>query len=104
VTLEETIEVKPEDYVFRSAMPDNPRYALMRKELMQQINGQIAALPTKQRLAVILFDVEGLSIREVAEHLACSEGAVKFNIHEGRKKLRQALAPVLKSCKTEGDD
>lgn len=97
VTLEESIEVKPEDFVFKSAVPENPRRSLMRKELMDFINRNIAALPPKQRMAVILFDVEGLSIREVAEYLGCSEGAVKFNIHEGRKKLRITLSPLVKN-------
>ena len=93
--LEESIEVKPEDYVFRSSAPENPRRALMRKEMMESINRHIASLPSKQRLAVLLFDVEGLSIKEVAEELGCSEGAVKFNIHEGRKKLKALLAPLV---------
>ena len=97
--LEETIEVKPEDYVFRSSAPENPRRALMRKELRECINRHIADLPAKQRLAVLLFDVEGLSIREVAEELECSEGAVKFNIHEGRKKLKAALGPIVSSLR-----
>ena len=67
----------------------------MRKEMMESINRHIASLPSKQRLAVLLFDVEGLSIKEVAEELGCSEGAVKFNIHEGRKKLKAVLGPLV---------
>ncbi len=90
----EEIEVKPEGFIFHNAIPENPRRALMRKELMEEINRHIANLPTKQRLGVMLFDVEGFSIKEVAEQLGCSEGAVKFNIHEGRKKLRAALGPL----------
>ncbi len=104
--LDEQIEVKPEDCVFRSTIPDNPRKALMRKETMRLINSRIASLPPKQRLAVLLFDVEGFSIKEVAERLECSEGAVKFNIHEGRKKLRTLLAPFYDRSRSgaEGGD
>ena len=102
IPLEEEIEVKAEDFVFQSSMPDNPRRALMRKELMQTINEHISELPPRQRTAVLLFDVDGLSIKEVAEHLGCSEGAVKFNIHEGRKKLRISLGPILKFPMDEG--
>jgi len=97
ITLKESIEVKPEDFVFKSSVRENPRRSLMRKELMDFINKNIAALPPKQRMAVLLFDVDGLSIKEVAEYLGCSEGAVKFNIHEGRKKLRIALSPLVKN-------
>ena len=93
--LEEGIEVRPEDSVFRSSIPDNPRRSLMRKEMKECINRHIGSLPSRQRLAVLLFDVEGMSIREVAEELGCSEGAVKFNIHEGRKKLKAALGSLV---------
>lgn len=101
--LEEGIEVKPDHYVFRSAMPENPRKALMRKELKNHINREIAELPSRQRLSVLLFDVEGFSIREVAEFLECSEGAVKFNIHEGRKKLRESLGSLVKNLRRIGE-
>ncbi|MBN1903198.1 RNA polymerase sigma factor [Candidatus Sumerlaeota bacterium] len=101
--LEEAIEVKPEDYVFHGSAPDNPRRALMRKEMMQNINKHINALPSKQRIAVLLFDVEGMSIKEVSEYLGSSEGAVKFNIHEGRKKLRELLGPLVANLRKIGE-
>jgi RNA polymerase sigma-70 factor, ECF subfamily len=43
-----------------------------------------------------LFEVEGMSIKEIAQALECSEGAVKFNIHEGRKKLKKQLAHLVR--------
>lgn len=101
--LEEAIEVKPEDYVFHGSTPDNPRRTLMRKEMMQRINKHINSLPSKQRIAVLLFDVEGLSIKEVSEYLGSSEGAVKFNIHEGRKKLRELLGPLVTNLRKIGE-
>jgi len=103
IPLDESIEVKEEDYVFHTSIPENPRRALMRKELMQYINNHISHLPPKQRLAVLLFDVEGFSIKEVAEQMDCSEGAVKFNIHEARKKLRDSLGPLVIQLRKIGD-
>lgn len=102
--LEESIEVKPEDYAFHGSAPENPRNALMRKEMMQSINKHINSLPSKQRIAVLLFDVEGLSIKEVSEYLGSSEGAVKFNIHEGRKKLRDLLGPLVTNLRKIGEN
>ena len=93
--LNEEIEVKQEDYVSHSTAPENPRQALSRKETMSRINDQISTLPEKQQMAVLLFDVEGYSIKEVADMMECSEGAVKFNIHEGGKKLRVLLEPMM---------
>ena len=50
-------------------------------------------------MATVLFEVEGYSIREVAEILKCSEGAVKFNIHEGRKKLKRRLFHLVRGTR-----
>ena len=102
-SLDESIEVKPDNYVFRQAAPESPGKALMRKEIRAQINDHISRLPKKQRMAVLLFDVKGYSIREVAEQLGSSEGAVKFNIHEGRKKLRASLDPLMDGFRDKGD-
>ncbi|GAB4316624.1 MAG: sigma-70 family RNA polymerase sigma factor [Candidatus Sumerlaeia bacterium] len=73
----------------------SPRDALARKELLRTILQAIQMLPPKQRLAIQLFEVEGYSIKEVAELLDSTEGAIKFNLHEGRKKLRKFLKPFL---------
>jgi RNA polymerase sigma-70 factor (ECF subfamily) len=51
----------------------------------------VAELPARQREAVALFYVEGLSVREVADAMRVSEGAVKYHLHEGRERLRRAL-------------
>jgi RNA polymerase sigma-70 factor (ECF subfamily) len=51
----------------------------------------VAELPFRQREAVALFYVEGLSVREVADAMRVSEGAVKYHLHEGRERLRRAL-------------
>src|SRR5690606_7912677 len=60
-----------------------PRAAAARSEILDHVNQAIAELPPKQRTAVMLFDVEGWSIRQIAEELDCSEGAVKFNMFQG---------------------
>ncbi len=49
-------------------------------------------LPEKQRDALILFEVNGFSMKEIASMQQTSEGAVKTKISRGRKKLRQMMA------------
>ncbi|HWC67682.1 MAG TPA: sigma-70 family RNA polymerase sigma factor [Acidimicrobiales bacterium] len=51
----------------------------------------IADLPRQQRVAMALFYVHELSVREIAAAMDVSEGAVKFHLHEGRTKVRQRL-------------
>ncbi len=50
----------------------------------------LAALPPRQRLAMSLYYVEGLSVAEVAAAMSLSEGAVKFHMSQGRARLRPA--------------
>lgn len=79
----------------------NPRKTLMRKEVFADINKAIRGLPPRQRSAIVLFEVEGFSIREVAGVMNCSEGAVKFNIHQARKKLKAALRQYVRQRPSE---
>jgi len=48
-------------------------------------------LPEKERMALILRDVEGLSTSEAAEVLASSETTVRSQICRGRLKLKEIL-------------
>lgn len=50
-------------------------------------------LPEGNRQAVVLKDVYGLSMEEVAKELKCSETAAKVRVHRGRKKLREIMYP-----------
>jgi RNA polymerase sigma-70 factor (ECF subfamily) len=45
-------------------------------------------LPVAQRASVILMDVLGYSLQEVAEILALTVAAIKANLHRGRERLR----------------
>ncbi len=74
---------------------ETPRQAMLRRELGDQINIAIAALPPRQRTCLVLFEIDGNSIREIAGELGCSEGAVKFNLHQARKKLQGSLKAYL---------
>jgi RNA polymerase sigma-70 factor, ECF subfamily len=48
-------------------------------------------LPTKQKVAVVLVDVEGLTGAEAAQALDCSTGAVEQLLQRGRRALRKEL-------------
>ena len=46
----------------------------------------VARLPQQQRIAVSLFYVEQLSVREIAVSMKLSEGAVKYHLHAGTRR------------------
>ena len=66
-------------------------YALS-QELGAEITDALTTLPSEQRLAVVLYDVEGLSYEEVAQVMNCSLGTVRSRLSRGRERLRRCLA------------
>ena len=51
----------------------------------------VLALDGIYRIPVILFYIEGFSIREIAGIMRVPEGTVKSRLHTGRARLRSAL-------------
>ena len=51
----------------------------------------LQALPTKTRAAVELHYIEGYGVRECAKLLGVPEGTVKWRLHQGRNRLKQAI-------------
>jgi RNA polymerase sigma-70 factor (ECF subfamily) len=64
-------------------------------ELQTAISSAIERLPEKQRLALILFSVEGMAQKEVADILECSVELVKWNVFQARKRLKELLREFL---------
>jgi RNA polymerase sigma-70 factor (ECF subfamily) len=73
------------------ARDDNPVHALESKEMGERLQGALAQLPEKQRLAIVLFAIQQMSQKDVAEALECSVEAVKWHVFQGRKKLKELL-------------
>ncbi len=53
------------------------------------------ALPVDQRAALVLVDLEGYPVAEVAMILGCAEGTVKSRCSRGRRRLAVVLADLL---------
>ena len=54
-----------------------------------QVYDAIDKLPDKQKASLMLVMAEGLSHKEAAKVLGCSETTVSWRIHQARKKLKQ---------------
>jgi RNA polymerase sigma-70 factor (ECF subfamily) len=61
------------------------------RRLSQRVVRELAALPERQRAALCLTAVEGLSYAEVASALEISESAVKALVHRARVTLAERV-------------
>jgi RNA polymerase sigma-70 factor (ECF subfamily) len=66
--------------------------------LQSDIQAALMAIPTDQRLAVVLCDIEGMQYAEIAASMGCSIGTVKSRISRGRGRLRELLRDKLKDA------
>jgi RNA polymerase sigma-70 factor (ECF subfamily) len=68
--------------------PDKPATSA---ELGDAISRCINELPEKQRLALVMFAIEKMPQKDVAEVLNCSVEAVKWHVFMARKQLKRRL-------------
>ncbi len=73
----------------------NAREELITLERRRLIRQVIDELPVQQRTIVILHDLQGLTVREIAVILEKAEGTVKAALFTAHKKLRQKFQPIL---------
>ena len=57
----------------------------------QQVRKAILVLPFSQRVVVVLYYINDLSLQEIAEILDIPEGTVKSRLHYGRRALKERL-------------
>jgi len=62
----------------------------------RRVREHVARLPTKQRRAVWMRQVQELAYAEIAGRLGCSEASARANVYQGMKKLRAELFDVWK--------
>ena len=73
------------------ARSGDPVRGMESREMGVKLQEALNQLPERQRQALVLFTVEEMSQKEVAEVLKCSVEAVKWHVFQGRKKLRELL-------------
>jgi RNA polymerase sigma-70 factor (ECF subfamily) len=68
-----------------------PEEWALRREQARHLQAALLTLPSDQRLAVIMSDVQGLTYEEIGEAMGSSLGTVKSRISRGRARLRRYL-------------
>jgi RNA polymerase sigma-70 factor (ECF subfamily) len=85
-----------------SPTPRNPADALVGAEAQTRVQEALQQLSPDLRLAVVLFDIEGLPYGEIARVLEVPEGTVKSRIHRARNALREKLRAFV-TLESEGE-
>ncbi len=69
----------------------DPERIVVTTERVRVLEAALAGISDDQRVAIVLFDVEGYDYGEIAELTGVSLGTVKSRIHRGRLALRRLL-------------
>jgi RNA polymerase sigma-70 factor (ECF subfamily) len=84
----------PEAIVLEEVAADgssDPHNGFAGEQQRQMLWKALDSLPAKERLAIVLRDVEGLPTSEVAAILQSSEATVRSQVSRGRLRIREAL-------------
>ncbi|WP_415888556.1 RNA polymerase sigma factor [Neptuniibacter sp. SY11_33] len=82
-------EISEEEFVDPSALL--PEDFLQHERFGDALIKELEALPQRQQQAFLLRIWEGLSVKETAEAMACSEGSIKTHLSRATARLKQQL-------------
>ena len=72
-------------------LSEEPDAIMLRQQRISKLASHIQALPRRQKQAFMLRTWEGLSTRETAKAMGCSEGSVKTHYSRAMIRLRSML-------------
>ena len=88
--------------VFGEELPDrpdprpDPSETLAADDEAAILRAAVDALPDELREAIVLHYFDGMSVPEMAKAAEVPEGTVYWRLHEGRKRIRETVAKVLR--------
>lgn len=80
----------------------DPKNIASRAETQQAVRGCVDRLPEKLKIPILLYYMEGLKEREIAETLSIPVGTVKSRISQAKTELSKMLAKANIEIETEG--
>lgn len=87
-----------DDDLAEMAGGEDPEADAAARELARAVEAAVDALPSPQRTAFVLREVDGLSTDEAAAALGITAGAVKLRLHRARIAIRDALGEGAESA------
>ncbi len=79
-------EAGEEELADRAALPHDAEIAT--RERLRSLVADLGELPERQRSAIVMRELSGLSYGEIAAALSCAEGGARQAVYEARTALR----------------
>jgi len=95
VQMEESLPLFGQDGNHHSLVMDwpvDPEEVMLNTELSGQLYDAVQSLPYEYRVPLVLRDIEGYSIKNIASLLALKEATAKTRIHRARLFMREKLS------------
>ena len=70
---------------------ERPDATLIGREALEALHEEIARLPERYRVPVVLCDLEGLTYQEAARRLRCPVSTIGVRLRHARERLRARL-------------
>ena len=87
------VSIKDSDK-FSSNDSNSVRFTLL-NELHEKLNEALSKLSDKHRTIVVLFEIDGLSHKEIASIMKCTAGTVRSRLHYAKLQLQSLLADYI---------
>ncbi|HIS80453.1 MAG TPA: sigma-70 family RNA polymerase sigma factor, partial [Candidatus Scatomonas merdavium] len=85
-----------ENLIADEDIANQPELSYTRQETQTLVREMIDSLSDEQRICVLMFHIEGESIKDIAAALGCSENTVKSRLNYGRKNLKRKAEELQK--------
>jgi len=86
------------DTEYSADIPDDieavPEHRYLASEENEELYTAVDKLSERVRTVIQLYYFEGLSIVEIADKMRISQGTVKWQLHDGRRKIREELCAM----------
>ena len=86
---------KNQSVEFSSSETSSVKTTLL-NELHEKLNEALSKLSDKHRTIVVLFEIDGLSHKEIASIMNCTEGTVRSRLHYAKVQLQSLLSEYVK--------
>lgn len=94
-------QIETEDSTVESLFEDDridtqPELSLDQKETSRLVQEMINVLSDEQRICILMYYVEEMAVRDIAETLGVSENTVKSRLNYGRKNIKEKVLELEK--------